>query len=269
MQQRVFITGGASGLGFALAKQYVQQGASVCIADLNEEAGTQAQKELQSIAGPDASVLFMRCDVTRDQDLQHAAKEIETNWGGLDVLVNNAGVAHAGPIVDATLEDWNWILDINLMGVVRGCRAFIPLLRKQSRGTIMNVSSMAGLLDVPNMTLYNASKAAVVSLSETLQNELAPDNIQVSVVCPSFFRTNLGTSMRTTIDGMHKTLDKLMSKSDLDADGVARCIIQGVNSNTFYILPHKKARKLWRLKRWLPRSLYAKLIQKNTRDIRK
>jgi NAD(P)-dependent dehydrogenase (short-subunit alcohol dehydrogenase family) len=130
---------------------------------------------------------FLPCDVTKETDLAAAAQWLETNWGGVDVVINNAGVAAAGGIADYELPDWEWILDINLLGVVRGCKVFTPLFRRQGGGRFINIASMAGLMNLPKMAPYNASKAAVISLSETLAYELAADNIKVSVVCPSFF----------------------------------------------------------------------------------
>lgn len=257
MGQRVFITGGASGLGLALVKYYQQQGWQVAIGDLQTEVGEQVAAELGS------GVRFLTCDVTRLTDLQHVARELQESWGGVDLVINNAGVAQVGAIDDVKLSDWEWIININLLGVVRGCQVFTPLFKQQGHGHFVNISSMAGLLDLPNMGSYNATKAAVVSLSETLQNELAPHNIDVTLVCPSFFRTNLGESMRSTVPGMDQTLDRLMAKSELSADDIARQIAQAVANRQFYLLPHKKALRSWRLKRWLPRRWYTRMLQKS------
>ena len=263
MSKRIFITGGAQGLGFALAQYYSNRGDQVCIADIDIAAAEQAVTQLN------ASAIALQCDVTKAAQLDQAAATLTAQWGGVDVVINNAGVAQVGAIEDVSEDDWHWIIDINLMGVVRGCRAFTPVFKAQGHGQFINIASMAGLLDVPRMSAYNSTKAAVVSLSETLQHELQPDGINVSVVCPSFFRTNLGTSMRTTVPGMHKTLDKLMSKSELSATDVAQFVVKEAERGTFYILPHKKARSIWRLKRWLPRSRYAAMMAKQTRGLRK
>lgn len=196
-RKRIFITGGANGFGLAIARFYAQQGWRVAIGDIvTEENANAAVNELQSLA---SEMRYFHCDVTQDDDLQRVADTLAKDWHGVDVVVNNAGVAQVGAINDVSMQDWHWITEINLLGVVRGCRVFTPLLKQQKSGHIVNVASMAGLLDVPNMAAYNATKAAVVSLSETLENELAPFNIGVSVVCPSFFRTNLGANMRSTV----------------------------------------------------------------------
>ncbi|WP_411360383.1 SDR family oxidoreductase [Pseudidiomarina salilacus] len=258
--QRIVITGGASGLGFALAQLAAKAGWKVCIVDRDTERG---EAVIGSLQRWQPASLFMPADVTRISDLENVAKQLDEQWQGVDVVVNNAGVAQVGKLSDTTLNDWQWIIDINLLGVVRGCKAFLPLLQRQQKGHIINVASMAGLLDVPNMSSYNATKAAVVSLSETLQNELAADNIQVSVVCPSFFRTNLGDSMRSTIDGMDKKLDKLMATSKLNANDIAKSIMRSIERKQFYTLPHKQARIAWYLKRFLPRNWYRSFLHKN------
>ncbi|MCH8501144.1 MAG: SDR family oxidoreductase [Aliidiomarina sp.] len=257
-QKRIFITGGASGFGFALANFYAQQGWRVAIGDIQEELGQQAQ---QTLAQNAQEVRYFHCDVTDEVDLQRVADTLLEAWGGVDLVVNNAGVAQVGAIETVSLDDWHWIININLLGVVRGCKVFTPIFKQQKQGHFINIASMAGLLDVPNMSAYNSTKAAVVSLSETLQHELAPSNIGVTVVCPSFFRTNLGNSMRSTVPNMDKTLDKLMSKSDLSADDIARQVAAAAAQKHFYVLPHATGRRIWRLKRWLPRGLYARLMQ--------
>jgi NAD(P)-dependent dehydrogenase (short-subunit alcohol dehydrogenase family) len=258
--KRIFITGGANGFGLAIARHYAQKGWQVAIGDIVAEE--QAQAALTELLALTPSARYFHCDVTQEQDLQRVAHTLIAEWQGLDVLVNNAGVAQIGAIDDVSLEDWRWVIDINLLGVVRGCHIFTPLFKRQRYGHIVNVASLAGLLDVPNMAAYNATKAAVVSLSETLENELAPANIGVTVVCPSFFRTNLGATMRSTVANMDQTLEKLMSKSELSADDIATQVAAAVSKRQLYVLPHAQGRRFWRFKRWLPRGIYAKLVQK-------
>lgn len=255
--QRIFITGGASGLGFALAQICAKGGWQVCIGDRDIERGEAVIGSLQKWQ---PKAMFLPCDVTRMSDLEQVAKTLTEKWGGVDVVVNNAGVAQVGKISDTTLTDWQWIIDINLLGVVRGCKVFTPLFKQQGSGHFVNIASMAGLLDVPNMSAYNATKAAVVSLSETLQNELVKDNIHVTVVCPSFFKTNLNQGMRSTIDGIEQKVDKLMSSSKLNAVDIARLIMKAVDKKKSHVLPHRQGRLAWYMKRWLPRSWYQKLL---------
>lgn len=260
--KRIFITGGASGLGYALAQVCAQAGWRVCIADRDVERGEAVLPSLRRLQ-PDTQ--FIRCDVTVMADLQAAAEHLQQLWGGVDVVVNNAGVAQVGKLKQTSLDDWQWIIDINLLGVVRGCQAFMPTFTAQGHGYFVNVASMAGFLDVANMTAYNATKAAVVSLSETLQNELAKDNIGVTVVCPSFFRTNLGDGMRSSIEGMPAKLDKLMSSSKLNANDIAKIILRCIEQRKFYCLPHRQGRTAWYLKRFLPRNWYRRVLHSRMR----
>lgn len=259
---RVFVTGGASGLGRAIAKRFAREGARVCIGDVDDANGAEAAAELG------ANAFYQRCDVTKDADFEAVRDELARRWGGVDVVVNNAGVAQAGPIEKVSMSDWQWIVDINLLGVVRGCRTFVPMLKRQRSGHLVNVASMAGLLDVPNMSSYNATKAAVVSLSETLQNELADDGIHVSVVCPSFFQTNIASAMRTTEPDLRAVTQKLLARSKLTADDVANEVFEAVVHRRFYVLPHKDGRAAWAMKRLLPRPVYATVMRKQTRAIR-
>ena len=259
---RVFITGGASGFGRALAERYAREGARVCIGDIHEARLAETAQALKAHA---ADVHTMRCDVTKEEDLVAAAAWLESNWGGVDVVVNNAGVAAGGRIDETPMSDWAWIVDINLLGVVRGCRAFVPLLRKQKGGHIVNVASMAGLIHPPTMAAYNATKAGVVAISETLLFELAPDNVKVSVVCPSFFRTNLMENMRSATPDVERVTRRLVEKSPLDAAQIAEVAYRGIQRGDFHILTHPEAKRAWLLKRYAPFDVYAKAMKKQTR----
>ncbi|MFE8598299.1 SDR family oxidoreductase [Archangium violaceum] len=263
--QRIFITGGASGLGQAIALRYARAGWRVCIADVNDTRGAETLKTLSSLT---QHAHYLRCDVTREEDLRAASEWLASNWGGVDVVVNNAGVAQAGAIDEVALDDWQWIIDINLLGVVRGCKVFTPLFKHQGHGHFVNVASMAGLLDVPMMSSYNATKAAVVSLSETLHNELADHHIGVSLVCPSFFKTNLTESLRTSNAGLRTAMGKLLERSPITADDIADQIFRAVERRDFYVLPHPDGRKAWLMKRLLPRNIYASVMRKSTRRMR-
>ncbi len=251
MTQRVFITGGASGLGRAIALRYAKDGARVCIGDINPEQGVEVEQEINQAGGEGH---FVECDVRRLSDLEKIRDELVEKWGGIDIVVNNAGVASAGSIEDTTITDWEWIIDINVMGVVRGCKAFTPQLKKQRQGTIVNVASMAGLMLAPMMNSYNVSKAGVIALSETLSQELRHDGISVSCVCPAFFQTNLTNSMRSDIPGIQQNVNKLMKRSDVTADDVAEDIHRAVKQGDFWVMPHAKERRMWMLKRHAPKA---------------
>ncbi|SDX44792.1 SDR family oxidoreductase [Lysobacter enzymogenes] len=251
--QRVFVTGGASGLGRALAEGYAREGARVLIGDVNAARGEEALAALRALQ-PDAH--FLACDVTREEDLQAAAAWMQANWGGADLIINNAGVADMGPVEAMPLADWEWMVQINLLGVVRGCKAFIPMLKRQRGGTLLNIASMAGLVHPPFAGAYNATKAAVVALSETLKAELEADGVQVSVACPAFFRTNLSESLRTRDPRYARWMKKLVDESKIDAESVARLIREGVARGEFRILTHPAAKRFWLLKRLLPYRMY-------------
>ena len=190
MSWNVLVTGGASGLGKAIALRYASAGANVCICDINAEAASEVLEQLAAL-GSDA--FFLTCDITQQDQIDALKQSVLEKWTHLDVLVNNAGVATAGGLAFEDIEQWQWVLDINLLGLVRMTRAFAPEMAKQKGSsqtpTIINIASQAGITPVPMMASYNASKAAVVSFSETMHLELARDGIQVSVACPSFFNT--------------------------------------------------------------------------------
>lgn len=249
--RRVFITGGASGLGRALALKCAERGERVCIGDIHRAHLAQTEAELSSMG----EALALPCDVTQDGDLWAAAAELEERWGGVDIVYNNAGVAHAGPLESTSLEDWNWALEINLLGVVRGCKAFLPGFKRQGHGHFVNMASMAALLELPYMSVYNVSKAGVVKLSETLKLEFERDNIQVSVVCPYFVKTRLTESMRAP-QSLIQVVEKHFERSSQTAEEVADYILEAVDRQRFWIIPHARERYLWYLKCCLPGPLY-------------
>jgi len=264
-ERRIFITGGASGLGRATALRFASAGWKVCIGDVNGERGKATEAELRR-SGADA--VYLQLDVTREEDFAAAIDALQARWGGVDVLINNAGVASSGPVEEVPLKDWQWLLDINLMGVVRGCRAFIPVFKQQGHGHIVNVASMAGLIHLPHMASYNAAKAGVVALSETLEGELEDQGIHVTVVCPSFFKTNLHESLRATDPKMVKVMHKLVERSKVTADDVANDIYEAVERPRFFVLPHHEGRTAFMLKRLLPRNVYAGIVRGAARRLR-
>jgi NAD(P)-dependent dehydrogenase (short-subunit alcohol dehydrogenase family) len=262
--KRVFITGGASGFGRALAERWARAGARVCIGDIHDERGVETLTALKALG---ATAHSLRCDVTKEDDLQAASDWLEESWGGVDIVVNNAGVAIGGGITEISLDDWRWIVDINLLGVVRGCKVFTPLFRKQQAGHFVNISSMAGLIHPPMMSAYNATKAAVVALSETLRVELAPHHIAVTVVCPSFFRTNLTETMRSGNADVARITNKLVNNAKRGADEIAELTFRGVERGDFHVLTHTDGKVAWMLKRLAPFSLYAEVLSRNTRKM--
>jgi NAD(P)-dependent dehydrogenase (short-subunit alcohol dehydrogenase family) len=261
MRERVFITGGASGLGKALALKYAQRGSQVCIGDINPDRGAEVARQIEAAGG---RALYRHCDVRQVGDLEAIRDALQQQWGGVDVVINNAGVADAGSIEDTSLADWEWILDINLLGVVRGCKVFTPVMRKQHTGTIVNIASAAGLMMAPLMDSYNVSKAGVIALSETLRHELVDTGIHVVCACPAFFQTNLASSIRSPMNGIQQSVNKLMKHSKIGADDVAQAIVDAVRDRQFWVMPHQRERHLWHLKRYAPWA-FELIMQKGSR----
>jgi NAD(P)-dependent dehydrogenase (short-subunit alcohol dehydrogenase family) len=233
--QRVLITGAASGLGAALAQAFTARGDEVLATDLDE------------------------LDVTYDEDWERARARVEQQWGGLDVLVNNAGIATGGRIDVADLEEWHRAIEVNLLGAVRGCRTFVPMFKRQRSGTIVNIASLAGLVHPPAMASYTATKAGVVALSESLRHELRPWGIDVVAVCPGFFRTNLATSVASADPVTAELTGSLIARSDLTADDIAAAVLAELGS-VGVILPDAAARAAVALKRNAPAEYEAQQV---------
>lgn len=261
---RVFITGGASGLGRELAIRYARAGARVLIGDIDDARGAATVAILKGIG---IKAHYLPCNVREEKDLQRAADWLRANWQGVDIVFNNAGVAQMGPIADISLADWHWIVDINLLGVVRGCKVFTPMFRAQGGGKLVNIASMAGLIYLPNAAAYNATKAAVVALSETLQLELERDKIQMTVVCPAFFRTDLAKHMRASNADAERITKRMVERARMGPDEIARQIFDGVAKGDSHIITHADSRQAWRLKRFLPYSWYLGIIRKQIAKI--
>ncbi|MCP4752417.1 MAG: SDR family oxidoreductase [Proteobacteria bacterium] len=261
-KKRIAITGAGSGIGRALALEFAGHGWRVASNDIDLAAAEETM-ELVRKAGGDG--LAVKCDVTRIDELESLAALLDKEWDGVDIFVNNAGVASGGFMEDHPLEDWEWVLNVNLMGMVHGCKVFTPVLQRQGRGHLVNVASAAGLVSLAEMSIYNVSKAAVVSLSETLRSELAPRNIGVTVLCPSFFKTNLLGAMRTTHERQLKMAQKAMELSTTTAEDVARQLYKDVLKDKMYSIAMKEIRSLWRIKRFFPER-YFKMMSKNYRN---
>ncbi|WP_432943380.1 SDR family NAD(P)-dependent oxidoreductase [Kribbella sp. CA-253562] len=246
---RVLVTGGASGLGLALVERFVAEGHQVLSTDVADEVT------------PPAGASYRKLNVRSAEDWDAAVDWVERTWGGLDILVNNAGIATGGRIDVETLAEWDRVIDINLMGVVRGCRAFTPLFKRQRSGQIVNTASAAGLVHPPMMSSYNTVKAAVVALSETLSHELHPYDVTVSVVCPSFFRTNLADSLQGADTTMGEAARRLIEKSPRTADDIAVAVLAGIKKKQFLIIPDRPALLAYRTKRFA-RPLYDRQMRK-------
>tara|TARA_R110000782_G_scaffold108382_7_gene196920 strand:- start:224 stop:1054 length:831 start_codon:yes stop_codon:yes gene_type:complete len=256
--QRVIVTGAGSGLGRELALRYAKEGARLVLADV-EEAGL--KETLAMVVALGGKGFWQRCDVRDFSQLAALAQSCEERMGGLDVLINNAGVASGGFFWDLSLEDWEWQISINLMGVVKGCKAFMPMLMKQRQGRIINIGSMAALMQAPGMSNYNVAKAGVVALSESLLVELQPLGIKVNVVCPSFFQTNLLDSFRGPDQASKQQIAKLLESSPITAAEIADIVFTQSEADTFMILPHESGRAAWAVKQGNPQVIYDEMIR--------
>jgi NAD(P)-dependent dehydrogenase (short-subunit alcohol dehydrogenase family) len=245
-----FVTGGASGIGLALGRAFAQAGMKVMLADVEAAALQAAVKSLQEF-GP--NVRGTRCDVADPASVDHAAKMSFEAFGNVHVVCNNAGVAAGGGIDDISLDNWRWVLDVNLMGVVHGIRAFLPHIREHGEGGhIVNTASMAGMTAGLGFSPYGASKFAVVGMSEGLALRLRPLGIGVSVLCPDFVRTRIGESGRNRPEryGQTKPLDPASPAAalvaeigrriemGLDPAGVAAKVLAAIRDDELYVFTH-------------------------------
>ncbi|WOI46718.1 SDR family oxidoreductase [Acidovorax sp. BLS4] len=252
------LTGAASGFGLECARIGAQRGMNLVLVDVQQDALDAAAAELQA-AG--AAVLARRVDVADAAQMAQLAADVQQRFGAPHLVFNNAGVGAGGLIWESSVQDWDWVMGVNLMGVVHGVRLFTPMMLAaaaqdpQWRGHIVNTASMAGLLNAPNMGIYNVSKHAVVSLSETLYQDLAlvTDQIGASVLCPYFVPTGITRSERNRPDvataaqptksqliGQAMT-DKAVSSGKVTAAEVAQRVFDAVGAGQFYIFSHPQA----------------------------
>lgn len=250
---RAVVTGAASGLGRAISIELARREGRVLVSDV-DRAGAEETAKLVGRAGGIATVAVV--DVTRPGDLVDAADAMDDLWGGADLLVNNAGVAVAGLLGDIPLEDWERALRVNLWGVIHGCHAFVPRMRERGSGAILNVASAMGFASLPEMGPYNVSKAAVISLTETLTSELAPHGIQVTALCPTFFQTNLMRSFRSSHERQRHVAEAMFRHSTMTAEEVARAGVRGLELGKLVVVPQIDGRLLWWTKRLFYEAYY-------------
>ncbi|MFC4698551.1 SDR family NAD(P)-dependent oxidoreductase [Glaciecola siphonariae] len=257
----IFITGGASGLGLAIASEFAKAGWRVGIFDLNQEHIESAQKQLQCER---TSPIFFQGNVANYAELKACIDDFAAD--GLGVMINNAGIAAGGNFLERTLDDWNKIYQINVFGVVNGCKAALPHLIG-NRAILHNVASAAGFMSSPMMASYNSSKAAVVSLTETLIGEYSmTDSLLISVSLPAFFKTNLLASLLAS-DEEKEAARLLMKYSDYTVEQAVEDILEGIANKQNYIFAPKKLRTLWRFKRFLPNQFIKVLPEKRRKRI--
>ncbi|MFA5683863.1 MAG: SDR family NAD(P)-dependent oxidoreductase [Lysobacteraceae bacterium] len=262
-QRRVLITGAGSGLGLALAQRYAARGDRVACIDLH---GDRAEAACAGLAGE--GHLAHGADVGSDESMAALAQDVHSQWGAPDVLVNNAGIASGGGLLDAGMDEWRRVLEINLLGVVRGCRAFLPAMVERGAGQVINVASFAALAGAPNIMSYGVSKAGVLALSEQLRAEMQPHGVRVSVICPAFFRTNLLQNWVGSAQ-MRPFAERMMALSDDPLERVADACLAGVERGDFLILPTRREPLRWRIKRWFPELYFRSLMKGVARATRR
>ncbi|MFZ2857829.1 SDR family oxidoreductase [Acidovorax sp.] len=252
------LTGAGSGFGLECARIGARLGMNLVLVDVQQDALDAAAAEMQA-AG--AQVLARKVDVSSAPQMEQLAADVAQRFGAPHLVFNNAGVGAGGLVWENSVKDWEWVLGVNLMGVVHGVRVFTPMMleaaRKdpQWRGHIVNTASMAGLLAPPNMGIYNVSKHAVVSLSETLYQDLSlvTDQVGASVLCPYFVATGINESQRNRPDGLagdkptqsqligQAMTNKAVSSGKVTAAEVAQKVFDAVAANRFYIYSHPRA----------------------------
>lgn len=258
-QNRVMvITGAASGLGKALAMAAASKGYHIAVADVQVEAGLSTVEDIKQL-GVDA--VFCHCNVADTAALLLLKQQVTSHFGHVDVLVNNAGVGAQGNLESTTEAEWDRQWQINLMGVVRGCQAFIPELRKRPNASIVNVASFAAIALAPGVASYNVVKAGVYALSETLRCELVEDNISVSVVCPAFFQTNLTDSMLGADEKVKSQINRWMKNSKYTATDVAELILTAIDKQQFMVLCDNQTKWQYRISRWFPNYFFKQKLK--------
>lgn len=237
MTRRVLITGAASGLGLALAREYLVLGDEVIVTDVHADP----PQPVQDLPG---RWTYSKLDVTSKDDWAAAALAVDR----LDILINNAGIAVGGRLDATSMETWQRIVDINLLGVVRGCKAMVPKLDRGGRVVI--TASAAGLVHAPHMGAYNATKAAAVALGETLDAELRPRGISTSVICPLFFRSGLADSLSGDDPQADQAARMLLSRTRLTSEMIATRSIRGIRARRLVITPDALSTATWYSKRF-------------------
>ncbi|MCY3623849.1 MAG: SDR family NAD(P)-dependent oxidoreductase [Gammaproteobacteria bacterium] len=245
------ITGGASGIGLAMARSFAAAGMKVVIADVEQAALDAVENEFEA---SNAEFLTLKVDVTDRDAMEAAALATEARFGKVHVVCNNAGVAVGGRIDDMTYDDWDWVLGVNINGVVNGISTFVERLKSHGEGGhFVNTASMAGHISIPGLSVYTASKFAVVGISETMRADLVPHNIGVSVLCPGMVDTNILESSRNRPTHLRHgaspweeslpaeerdAFNENIRASMIDPAIVGDMVLHAIRTDEFYIFTH-------------------------------
>jgi len=243
------VTGAASGLGHAMALAFADQGMHVALGDVADTSEVFARVQAKGV-----SAVSLKVDVSKAEDVERFAQLVDRDLGGADLVCNNAGVSPLGAAWEGSLGDWQWILGVNLWGVIHGVRSFVPRLMAKGGGHVVNTASVAGIINPPGSGAYNVTKHAVVALSETLHHDLRErgSGVGVSVLCPAYVPTGIADSERNRPTDLaaggkspgtlarEQMLKKAVASGRLSAEDVARAVVQAVKEERFYILTHPR-----------------------------
>lgn len=251
-QANAVVTGAGSGIGRAFAQEIARRNGRVVCADVDVEAARATASEIERNGGRSFAIA---CDVADAQQVVDLANHAAEFFGGeTTLLINNAGVGVGGRIGEVPLDQWRWIMGVNLWGVIYGCETFVPRFRATGVGGIINVASMAGFIAAPEMGPYSVTKYGVVALSETLAEELQGTDIRVTTLCPTFVKTNIVHNARGSTDKLGLA-QKLMDRTGMDPAKVAAQTLDGLDRGQLYVIPQMNAKLLWRIKRLLPNGM--------------
>ncbi len=254
----VVVTGAASGIGREIALAFARRGARLSLCDIDGEGLSRVRGELESLG---CEVLTEVVDVSQARQVGEFCSNTYQRMGRVDVLCNNAGVGYGGKFEENSLDDWKWIMGVNLWGVIHGCHFFYPRMIEQGGGHVVNVASGAGLVPLPIMTAYCCTKFGVVGFSETLRAEAAVHGIGVSAICPGFVSTNITKGLRVS-SGTDKSsalematkADKFFMRFGYSPEKVADAVVRAVEKNKSVVIVDNGMRLLdltHRLSRWL------------------
>lgn len=265
-RKRAVITGAASGLGRELALALAAEGWTIGIGDRNVDGAKDTLAMVERAGGSGDTFLLDTCD---PQQVKEMAGYFWDKWDGIDLLVNNAGIVAAGFVGEIPLEEWRRAVDTNFLGMLYGCHEFIPRMKARGGGYIVNVASLAGIASLQEMAPYNTTKAAIISLSETLRGELAPHNIGVTVACPSFFKTNLLDDATFTDEWEPDFAHACFDNARMDSSQIAERIIKGIKRRKLYVVPQPQAKLIWLMKRFTPTLFHVNMAVANKAGLAK
>lgn len=249
------VTGAGSGIGRSFALELAKRGGTVVCSDINLDAAKETVGLVEALG---AKAFAVQCDVAKEEQVNQLAEQAQQLMQSpVTLVINNAGIGLGGKFDEMSSEDWHWCMNINLWGVIHGCRAFVPKFKQLGHGAIINVASAASYTAAPEMTVYNVSKAGVRALSETLSAELRKHNIKVNVLCPTLVPTNIIKNGKVPHKGL---LDyALTNLAFTTSDKVAKLTLDRLDKGELYTIPQIDAKLFWLMKRTAP-NLYARFL---------